>query len=286
MRSQVVREPAVAGAFYPGSAGALGRSVREYLSEAPVPEVEGRIVGLVAPHAGYQYSGAVAAAGYAALRDRGFRRAVVLAPSHRMGFRGAALTDAGAYRTPLGLVPVDAAACERLRGRPLYMDLPRAHEGEHSLEVQLPFLQEVLGEFTLVPVVLGQIEGADRKVVAGPLADLLDGETVIVASSDFTHYGAGFGYVPFTDDVRERIHALDRGAIERIERLDAAGFAAYRERTGATICGECPIGVLMEAVPRGAAGRLLAYDTSGDMTGDFSHSVSYAAVIFTVPEGE
>lgn len=282
MRSQIVREPAVAGQFYPGSRGALERTVREYLAEVPSQKVEGRIVGLVSPHAGYPYSGKTAAYGYKALEGKGFARVIVLAPSHRVGFSGAALTDEDAYRTPLGVVPIDKTACAELGTHDLYTLMPRAHEFEHSLEVQLPFLQEVLKEFTLVPVIIGQINSADWKVIAAPLAKLLDGKTIIIASSDFTHYGESFGYVPFRDNVKENIRKLDFGAIEKIEALDAAGFAAYQRKTGATICGECPIGILLSAMPKGTRGKLLHYTTSGDLTGDFSHCVSYASIIFTV----
>jgi AmmeMemoRadiSam system protein B len=278
-----VRLPAVAGQFYPGGAEALGKEVRGLLAAAPARKTDGRIVGLVSPHAGYTYSGATAACGYALLRGRGFTRAVVLAPSHRAWFRGAALTDAAWYRTPLGDVPVDRAACDALAKGRGYAVLPRAHEGEHSLEVQIPFLQEALGGFTLVPIVVGEATGEDRAALAAPLRGLLDSKTVIVASSDFTHYGADFGYLPFTADVKENLRRLDLGAAAFIEKRDAAGFAAYVRRTGATICGHAPVGVAIEALPAGARGTVLDYATSGDLTGDWSHCVSYVSIAFTVP---
>lgn len=278
-----IRYPAVAGQFYPGSPDALEKEVRGFLDAAPRKKVEGRIVGLVSPHAGYAYSGATAAYGYGLLKGRGFTRAVVLAPTHRVGFRGAAVTDSAVYRTPLGDVPVDRAACDELSGNPGYVTLPRAHEGEHSLEVQLPFLQETLGTFTLVPVVVGEVDPGDYATIAAPLRKLLDAKTVIVASSDFTHYGANFGYLPFTDDVKENLRKLDLGAAAFAEKRDAAGFAAYVDRTGATICGHAPIGILLEALPREARGALLHYTTSGDLTGDWGHCVSYVSILFTVP---
>jgi AmmeMemoRadiSam system protein B len=278
-----VRHPAVAGQFYPGDEGALRKEVRGFLDAAPRRKVEGRIAGLISPHAGYAYSGATAACGYALLAGKGFTRAVVLAPSHRIGFRGAALTDAAVYRTPLGDVPVDRAACDLLAGSPGYAIFPRAHEGEHSLEVQVPFLQETLGAFRLVPVVVGEVAPADYAKLAAPLKKLLDAETVIIASSDFTHYGAGFGYLPFTDDVKENLRRLDLDAAGFAQRRDAAGFADYVARTGATICGHAPIGVLLEALPAHAAGTLLHYTTSGDLTGDWRHSVSYVSMLFTTP---
>ncbi|MEI6633820.1 MAG: AmmeMemoRadiSam system protein B [Chlamydiota bacterium] len=281
-----IRYPAVAGQFYPGSPDALEKEVRGFLDAAPRKKIEGRVVGLLSPHAGYTYSGATAAYGYSLLKGRGFTRVVVLAPTHRIGFSGAAVTDSAIYRTPLGDVPVDRAACDELAKSPGYVTLPRAHEGEHSLEVQIPFLQETLGAFTLVPVIVGEVEPGDYGKLAAPLKKLLDAKTVIVASSDFTHYGASFGYLPFTNDVKENLRKLDLGAAALVEKRDAAGFAAYVERTGATICGHTPIGIVLEALPREARGELLHYTTSGDLTGDWSHCVSYVSILFTVPGGK
>ena len=277
-----IRYPAVAGQFYPGSPDALKKEVRGFLDAAPRKKIEGRIVGLVSPHAGYTYSGATAAYGYSLLKGSGITRVVVLAPTHRVGFKGAAVTDAGFYRTPLGDVPVDRVACDELSKNSGYVILPRAHEGEHSLEVQVPFLQETLGAFTLVPIIVGEVEPGDYGKLAAPLKKLLDAKTVIVASSDFTNYGASFGYLPFTDNVRENLRALDLGAAALVEKRDAVGFAAYVERTGATICGHSPIGIMLEALPREARGELLHYTTSGDLTGDWSHCVSYVSILFTV----
>jgi hypothetical protein len=281
---QVVREPAVAGQFYPGRDSELRRDVVEYLSAVPAQKIDGRIAGLVSPHAGYSYSGRAAAYGYNLLKGKGFKRAIILAPSHRAAFRGAALSDADAFKTPLGLVPLDREACAGLLSHELYAKLPQAHENEHSLEVQLPFLQEVLGDFTLVPVIIGQLRREDAETIASPLKKLLDGRTIIIASSDFTHYGAGFDYLPFTDNIRENLKKLDLGAVEIIQKRDAPGFNAYVERTGATICGHYPIEILLEALPNDARGHLLKYETSGDMTGDFSHCVSYVSMVFTVQQ--
>lgn len=283
---QVVRQPAVAGQFYPGSESELKREVQEYLSAVPAQKIDGRIAGLISPHAGYSYSGRAAAYGYNLLRGKGFKRAIVLAPSHRAAFRGAALSDADAFKTPLGLIPLDKKACSELLSHELYAKLPQAHEYEHSLEVQLPFLQEVLGDFTLVPIIIGQLRRGDVETIASPLKKLLDGKTIIIASSDFTHYGSGFDYLPFTDNIKENLKKLDLGAVEIIEKLDAPGFNAYVEKTGATICGHYPIQILIEALPRDARGHLLKYETSGDLTGDFSHCVSYVSMVFTVPQSK
>jgi AmmeMemoRadiSam system protein B len=280
---QVVRQPAVAGQFYPGRESALRREVVDYLNSVSPKKIDGRILGLISPHAGYTYSGRAAAYGYSLLKGKGFKRAVILAPSHRAAFRGAALSDADSFKTPLGLVPLDKKACSELLSHELYANLPRAHEYEHSLEVQLPFLQEVLGDFTLVPIVIGQLRDGDAATIASPLKKLLGEKTIIIASSDFTHYGAAFDYLPFTDNVKENLKRLDLGAVEIIQKMDASGFDAYVERKGATICGRYPIQILLETLPKDARGHLLKYETSGYMTGDYSHCVSYVSMVFTVP---
>lgn len=278
-----VREPAVAGAFYPARKSALEADVKKLLAGVPAEKVDGRIVGLLSPHAGYAYSGKTAAYGYRLLEGKGFTRVVVLAPAHYAGFRGASIPDVGAYRTPLGLVPLDMDACRELLGHELYTSRADAHSREHSLEVQLPFLQEALGEFTLVPIVVGQVGGDDYKKLAAPLRKLLDEKTILIVSTDFTHYGRRFGYVPFTENVRENLEKLDGGAIGEIENMDARGFLSYQEKTGATICGRCPVGVFLTALPTDARATLLKYETSGDVTGDYSSSVSYVSMVITVP---
>ncbi len=280
----VVREPAVAGAFYPADRTELERTVERYLSEVPDQKLSGRVVGLIAPHAGYAYSGKTAAYGYKTLEGRGINRVVLLAPSHYLPFRGASILRVDGYETPLGTVKLDRKACGELLESRLYSSRPGVHAREHSLEVQLPFLQEVLGDFKLVPIVVGRVELDDYEGLASPLRKLLDKKTIIIASTDFTHYGYRFDYMPFRDNVRENIEKLDFGALKKIERLDAKGFLTYQRETGATICGRCPIGILLEALPEDARGHLLKYETSGDITGDFNNSVSYVSMVFTVGE--
>jgi AmmeMemoRadiSam system protein B len=133
----------------------------------------------------------------------------------------------------------------------------------------------------VLPVLVGSLGsrvGADQ--LADGLRPLLDRETLVVVSSDFTHYGPRFGYVPFRDDVARRIETLDKGAADLILARDGAGFEDYLTRTGATICGRSPIRVLLDLMPDGVEGRLVAYDTSGRITGEWDHSVSYASLLF------
>jgi len=218
-------------------------------------------------------------------RAGGYRRALVIAPSHRVAFDGLAATDAVAYRTPLGDAFLDHEAQGVLlaAGDPALRLLPRAHLGEHALEVELPILQVILPDLPIVPLVCGRIDQATLPSLARTLAALWTPETLWVVSSDFTHYGASFGYLPFTDDVCASLERLDRGAIERILALDGPGFARYVDETGATICGREPIRLLLAVAAAAAAPpipRLVDYITSGHLTGDWRHCVSYAGIVF------
>jgi AmmeMemoRadiSam system protein A len=165
-----------------------------------------------------------------------------------------------------------------------------AHAQEHSLEIQLPLLQRVLGSFSLVPVLLSRMREADYKALAAALADVVDGQTVVVASSDFTHRGPNYSYElpgrkPGWDDktIKEKVRQLDQGAIDRILALDRAGLLAYKEKTGATICGVAPIATLLELLARqeGVRGHVVDHYTSGDVMGNWANTVTYVAVAFT-----
>lgn len=259
----VIREPAVAGTFYPGEAGRLGRMVESLLdgvqaSPGPVPKA------LIVPHAGYVYSGPVAAAAYARLRPyRGrYRRVVLLGPSHHVAVAGLALSGADVFRTPMGDVPLDKAAIVSLVS-PDARIVDRAHTVEHSLEVHLPFLQEVLGSFVLVPIVVGH---ASHEEVAAVLDRLWDGpETLVVVSSDLSHYLA-----------YEQAKAADGYTRDAIEALDPARI----DHDGA--CGATPVGGLLLAARRHAL-KVATLDlrNSGDTAGDPDAVVGYGAWLFS-----
>jgi AmmeMemoRadiSam system protein B len=288
MRSGAVLGPAVAGSWYPASREMLSGLVDGLLDDAAarVRAFPDPVAALIAPHAGLGYSGAVAAAAFCGLRGRALERVVLLGPSHHFGFPGAAVPDrAAAYRTPLGDVPIDDDAVAALRKAASFRADDKVFEPEHALEAELPFLQRVLAsDVPIVPVLLGgRAAPADVQRVAEALAPWWNASTLFVVSSDFTHFGLRFGYVPFHDDVPTRIRELDHRAIAAIEAGDAKGFTRYVDATGATICGRRAIDVLLTLM--GAAGRakLLEYDTSGRMTGTWDHSVSYASM--AVPAG-
>jgi AmmeMemoRadiSam system protein B len=281
-----VRRAAVAGMFYDSNPERLRDEINKYLHNATPERVEGEVIALISPHAGYVYSGQAAAFGFKLLDKSKIKRAVVLAPTHRVGFRGVSIAQVSGYETPLGVVKLDSTACDMLRRQTLFTSIAEVHSQEHSLEVQLPFLQVVLGDdFTLIPMVVGQLRNGDYKAIAGSLREVVTKGDVVVISSDFTHQGPRFGYVPYEKDIKENIRKLDLGAVDIIIEKDCPKFIDYIEDTGATICGRCPIGILLELLPEDAKGTLLTYYTSGELTGDERDTVSYVSLAFSSHSG-
>ncbi len=288
-----VWEPAVAGFFYPKEPEKLKDTVNKLLSSVPQKELEGRPMALISPHAGYDYSGEVAAYGYNAIREKGYKRIIVLAPSHYgKKYRGVSILNANYYKTPLGQIEIDQEVCTKLVEHPPYFEghnalfghYQGAYKNEHSIETQLPFLQTVVGDFKLVPILLGPVlMKEDLHKIAEALKPFIDENTLVVASSDFTHYGDRFGYTPFRSNIEENLKKLDFGAIEKILAKDFDGYLQYKEETNITICGLYPIALLLKLLPAEAQGSLLKYDTSGRMEGDFTRSVSYVSIAFTTP---
>ena len=268
--------------WYPGREGVLRKQLETYFAKADVKPPAGKIRALVAPHAGYDYSGLTASYAYKPLRKGDYERVILLGVNHGIrALHGGAITDADSWETPLGKVNVDRDVCEKLLKDKLFVSIPVDADTEHSLEIQLPFLQERLGTFKLVPVMVGDVSDDDCRRMGALLKPFIDEQTLVVASSDFTHYGRNYGYVPFRDNVEENLRKLDTGAIERINDADFKGFRDYVRKTSATICGRNPIGILLNIVPEDMKGELVRYTTSGEMTGDFSLSVSYAAIRFS-----
>lgn len=261
-----VRLPAVAGQFYPAEATRLEKVVQQFLKEGKGSQVSGKIRGLISPHAGYIYSGPVAASGYRQI-DPAARTVIVLAPSHYVGAAKASIMDVDFYRTPLGDIPLSPVAAE-LRKQKIFSPIPAMHQQEHSLEVQLPFLQEALKKFELVPIVIGQ---ADPGPIAEALLPYIDEDTLIVVSSDLSHY---YSY--------EKAKALDSGCTSAITSLD---FARMPESEA---CGKIPILVLMEiARQKGWHGKLIDCRNSGDTAGPPDQVVGYASIAFvSEPEAE
>lgn len=284
-----VRRTFAAGRFYTNNPEMLASQIATFIKKGseiiPVPGAR----AVILPHAGYEYS-ALTAIKTLLRADAGkFSRALVIAPSHRVPFRGIAVSEYSAYNTPLGNMAVDIQSVEKLlRQESQYVqDLPDAHDYEHALEVELPLLHELNPEMKIIPVIAGFIDVVTAGHVAETLEQFWDKDTLWVISSDFTHYGSAFSYQPFTEDIKNNLHELDMGAVNHILKLDLDGFSHYVNRTGATICGAGPIRILLAAIRRAVAkgeklqAELVDYTTSGELTGDFSHCVSYAGISIT-----
>ena len=277
------RSPAVAGAFYPGDADSLRESVGKCIEQAEKAVTGKKPVAGVVPHAGYVYSGKCAGSFYRELKGSEYSRVIILGPSHYRALRGIALPSAetGFYRTPLGDVRVDRKTCRELAGQPGFTVVPGAGAREHSIEVQLPFLQATIGEFSLVPLLCGHLPDEDIVGCGEILAEYLDDDTLVLASTDFTHYGPRFGFVPFKTETAKNIRKWLEEASRLVAGLDREGFAGYLDRTKDTICGRIPIRVMLESVVRSGIsfrGKVLDRYCSGDITGDYRNSVSYASI--------
>ncbi len=254
-----IRHPAVAGAFYPRERNLLWRTVDDLLAGAPTTSYE-KIRAVIAPHAGYTYSGAVAAkafAGLKGLRNR-IERLVVIGPAHFVHLHGITAPSVSAFRTPLGDVPVDTAAIAEIAHMPQVIVDDQPHAPEHALEVELPFLQATLGAVPIVPLVVGS---ARAEEVAEVLNRLWDARTLVVVSSDLSHYHS-----------YEAARRLDAATAEAIERLDETAIGSD------DACGSVAVrGMLIEARHRGFVVERLDLRNSGDTAGDRQRVVGYGA---------
>jgi MEMO1 family protein len=269
-----IREPVFAGSWYPGESGVLSRDVKRYLESAKTERIQGEIVALVAPHAGYLFSGQVAAHAYKLVDGRAFDSVIVLAPSHRAFFRGASIYDRGGFKTPLGTVPVDIEIAKKMTERRKEIKfLPEAHAQEHSLEIQIPFLQTVLKPFQLVPIVMEpKWTWETCQYLASAITESIKGKKVLlVASSDLSHYHS-----------YEKAVEMDGKLLSRVEGFDPEGLHRDLREGHSEACGGGPIVTAMLAARALGANqaKILKYLNSGDVTGDRSRVVGYGAAVF------
>jgi AmmeMemoRadiSam system protein B len=270
MSTEKIRESVIAGTWYPSDPVLLKRELAGYLDRAAPPGLEGELTGLVVPHAGYMYSGGVAAWSYKLLTRSMFDRVLIMAPSHRAGFTGASISLADGYRTPLGVVALDHELIAEFRECPdLIQYNPRAESGEHSLEIQLPFLQVVLGDFLLTPLIIGTRAPEFCWNLAEAVAQICaEKRVLLIASSDLSHYHP-----------EATARRLDGVCLKLLEAFDPQGLAVEVEKQTTEACGAGPIMTLLHAGRKLGANRckVLHYATSGDVTGDTSGVVGYGA---------
>jgi uncharacterized protein, PH0010 family len=268
-----VRESVIAGSWYPGDPEILASEIDDFLKNVPAQPLDGRVAALIVPHAGYIYSGQIAAHSYKHVEGKTFDVVIVIGPSHRAYFQGASIYNKGGYKTPLGIVPVDVDLANRIIAQsPMISFVPSAHSEEHSVEIQLPFLQVALGEFNFVPIVMGD---QDRHI-CGELAEAIyksasDKRILIVGSSDLSHFHA-YG----------KAVKLDSVALDHIKRMAADGLLNDLKSGLCEACGGGPMAVAMMVAKRLGADRpkLLKYANSGDVTGDKGSVVGYASAVF------
>jgi len=280
MRGPLIRPAAVAGSWYPGTRGALEREVDALLASASVPAL-GEVVAVISPHAGMMFSGAVAAHAYRAVAEQDVDTIVIVGPSHFVGFDGVAVQELGGFETPLGVVEIDAPlAAALMAAAPMIQPHPSAHAREHSLEMQLPFIQRVLS-VRIVPLVIGYQTRQTILALAGALEATLRGRrALIAASTDLSHYFAA-----------DRAEALDSRVVRFVDEFDPDGlleeFEGYpeHERGRFVACGGgAAIAAMLAARGLGATkGHVLKYAHSGDVSGDRSAVVGYLAAAFTRP---
>ena len=267
-----VRKSAIAGSWYPGTPEDLARDVDRYLAQVPARDVPGELLGLVAPHAGYKYSGPVAAYAYKLLEGLAFDTVAVVSPSHRVPYRDNAVTEMRHYWTPLGTVPVDEDLVTALAQHAPVTRVPQ--DAEHSLEIQLPFLQRALGDgWTLLPIMMGDHSLPACRVLGGGLAAVLkDRRALLVASTDLSHFHS-----------EAAAHRLDGVVLDRVNAFDPEGLAEDLKMNVCEACGGGPtVAVMLAARALGATdSQVLCYATSADVTGDRSNVVGYMAAAIT-----
>jgi AmmeMemoRadiSam system protein B len=268
-----IRPSPIAGTWYPADPNTLGKSVDRFLGGKPEQAPAGELVGLAVPHAGHQYSGAVAGRAFSLARGLAPELVAVISPMHNLAPAPVLTTAHRAYRTPLGDVPVDAGAVQAvsraLEKQTGFGIFPLRNDREHSLEIELPFLQRVLGEFQLLPVMILDQREETAEALGLALAETLAGrKTLLVASSDLSHF--------YPADVAAK---LDSEILRRMEAFDPAGVMRAEDENAGFACGRAAIAAMLWAARRLGADRVtvVAYATSGDVTGDSSSVVGYGS---------
>jgi hypothetical protein len=282
-----VRQAAVAGGFYPADPKVLSTMIDDMLAKVSGPPITDPILAVVAPHAGYQYSGPTAAYTYAALKGRKYTRVVVIAPSHYESFDYSSVYEGDAYATPLGNVQVDKEFARKLVKMSSTMRLssqghdPTSAGGEHAIEVQLPWLQKVLGNFEVVPIIMGDQSYESSRALGVALTKLIKAggkpeDTLVLASSDLSHYHA------YDDAV-----TMDHKTLDALEKWDYFSMSRNFQPRVWEACGGAPIVTAMIYAERMGANqaRVLKYENSGDVTGDHARVVGYSADVFVKTAG-
>lgn len=270
-----IQHPVVAGKFYPQVKEKLQAVVERFLRNVSPEEIEGEIMGLISPHAGYVYSGQVAAHGYKLLEGLNFDTVIILGPSHYVPFEGAALLDKKYLETPLGVVKIDSSLARSIADKNEKIRyFNEAYEKEHSIEVQVPFLQMVLNDFKIVPIITGTYNTDDCRILAKAIVDSIPGEkkVLFIASTDMSHY-----------HVYGKACLMDGLALRLMEEYNIDGLINRFSKGDCELCGMAGVITVMESCKTLGANKikLLKYANSGDVTRDKSKVVGYSSLIVT-----
>ena len=262
-----IRHPAVAGLFYPSDSHKLRTEIQTMLSASESKPVTANIFGIVSPHAGYVYSGKTAAYGFNLLKNKNYNKVIIISPSHREYFAGVSVYNGDAYQTPLGVVSVDKELAQKIvEGSKTIFFGMEGHRQEHAVEVQIPFLQTVLKDFKIVPIVMGDQGRVFIEDLTGQISKATDDKTVIVASSDLSHF--------YT---KQKAFELDSVVAKHISNFDFEKLQDDLDHRKCEACGGGPIVVLMKAAALldKKKSMLLNRSDSGDVSGDYSEVVGY-----------
>ena len=265
-----IKEPSVAGTFYPADKKELKDTIDTFLSKVNRIPGEGNIIALISPHAGYRYSGQVAAYGYKHIQDRDIRKIILIGQSHHEGFKGASVYTNGSFKTPLGNVEIDEKSAKKLLNENADVKFyPEAFAKEHSIEVQLPFLQSMLKDFTIIPILIGSPTRQTFEHLISELTEMMDGQTLMIASTDLSHY---HGYSEAVE--------MDSKLISAIERLSVMNAGELVQTGKSEMCGSIPVIIAMEVAKRHGAnlGVLFNYANSGDVTQEKDKVIGYASM--------
>jgi len=268
-----LRKSVIAGSWYPGVPSVLRKDIENYFNLVPDLELEGEVVGLIAPHAGYVYSGQIAANAYNLIRGKKYDMVIVVGPSHRIAFHGVSVFSKGGFETPLGNVSVAEKLAEKIRSSSkVVVDVPDAHRQEHSVEIQLPFLQVALGDFSFIPLVMGDQRADTCQELAAAIYEATsDKKILIVGSSDLSHF--------YNYNIAKK---MDSTVLEYLRNGDADGLLQSLENGVVEACGGGPmvVAMLVARMMNANKAHLLKYANSGDVTGDKSSVVGYAAAVY------
>lgn len=296
-KSPTIRWPAVAGANYASEPEMLLASLVNFRVQAEVPQVDNKLVAVIASPAPYGLAGPTTAHSFKSLQAGQYERVVILAPGHGPSFENCSVPAVDVFMTPLGPVPLDGHAIRTLMYSPLFQlhqirydgvkPHERIHEYEFAIESLLPYLQERLHEFKVVPILVGDLKDPKGNTTENTMAafanaikPIINERTLIVVASSFTHYGDDYKNKPFTEEIEQNIARLDRYAFEQILGLNLTGFRSYLKGSKNVIDGQDCIQILLQLLPPHTQARLLAYTTSGTVNGLWANSVSYASFVF------